>query len=132
MPRYDFRCKDCGKVYEAVRTFSQATDDTTCPHCQGTGKRIMASSYTVLSKSYTGWATRVEGTDWPWRDKTEENRTDEKAAEAELDEAESNEEKPAEFKPSNPASLSRYATIFDDKVGPKAETPAPKEEPTKE
>ena len=31
MPKYDFRCSSCEKVFEAFRSFSQGTDDVVCP-----------------------------------------------------------------------------------------------------
>ncbi|MBI2863148.1 MAG: zinc ribbon domain-containing protein [Chloroflexi bacterium] len=125
MPRYDYRCKSCGKVFEMVRPFSQATEDAACPDCQGTASRILANSYTVFSKSYTGWATRIQGTDWPWRDPSSQASVPEEAAED--DEEELAEKQPAEEQPINPPSLSRYATAFDYKLGVEIEAPKPEE-----
>ncbi|MCC7371268.1 MAG: hypothetical protein IT306_22820 [Chloroflexi bacterium] len=31
MPKYDFQCTGCEKVFEAFRSFSQRTDDVVCP-----------------------------------------------------------------------------------------------------
>ena len=31
MPKYDFQCPHCEKVFEAFRSFSQGTDGVVCP-----------------------------------------------------------------------------------------------------
>ncbi len=37
MPTYEYKCKDCGKVFEAVYTVSQV--DSARPKCPKCGKR---------------------------------------------------------------------------------------------
>ena len=33
MPMYEYRCQDCGKLYEQLRRMSDADRDLECPHC---------------------------------------------------------------------------------------------------
>ncbi len=39
MPRYDYRCTECGNTFELVQSFSEAGKGV-CPECQGSGQRL--------------------------------------------------------------------------------------------
>ncbi len=39
MPRYDYRCVDCGHGFELVQSFSEAGNGV-CPECSGAGRRV--------------------------------------------------------------------------------------------
>ncbi len=45
MPWYDFRCTECGSVFEKKRSFAQAGEVATCPACysRATQKLVTAS-----------------------------------------------------------------------------------------
>ncbi|HCG90818.1 MAG TPA: FmdB family transcriptional regulator [Dehalococcoidia bacterium] len=42
MPRYDYRCEDCGGEFELKQTFAEAGKGI-CPECEGNGRRIFHS-----------------------------------------------------------------------------------------
>ena len=49
MPRYDYRCGDCGEQFEAVQSFDESTLDT-CPHCSGSHVRKLFGNVGVVFK----------------------------------------------------------------------------------
>ncbi len=49
MPRYDYRCGDCGEQFEVVQTFDEAPLDT-CPHCGGAKPRKLFGNVGVVFK----------------------------------------------------------------------------------
>ena len=53
MPIYEYRCKDCDEVFEAIQKFSEAPL-AQCPRCSGTSiERLISRSSFVLKGS--GW-----------------------------------------------------------------------------
>ena len=52
MPRYDYRCNDCGQVYEKQEGFD-APAVQTCPACSGTARRVLRPPAIVFKGS--GW-----------------------------------------------------------------------------
>ena len=50
MPRYDYRCGDCGEQFEVVQSFDEAPLDT-CPHCGGAKPRKLFGNVGVVFKA---------------------------------------------------------------------------------
>ena len=49
MPRYGFRCTQCGIEFEVSRPMSQAGDPASCPHDGAAGTRIFHVPTTISS-----------------------------------------------------------------------------------
>jgi len=49
MPIYEYQCKDCGKCFEALRSFSQADAPIQCEHCQGDNTQRSISVFNAVS-----------------------------------------------------------------------------------
>ena len=49
MPRYDYRCNDCGEQFEVVQSFDEPTL-TACPHCGQQGLRKLFGNVGVVFK----------------------------------------------------------------------------------
>lgn len=47
MPNYDFQCKECDTQFELRRSFEQAQEPASCPHCgsQKTQKKLNSISF---------------------------------------------------------------------------------------
>ncbi len=45
MPLYEYRCNQCGEVFERLRRFSEADEKTPCPRCQAEDARRLLSSF---------------------------------------------------------------------------------------
>jgi putative FmdB family regulatory protein len=58
VPTYDYQCDACGKTYEVWQRIS-APPLTTCQHCQGPVRRLLAPAPFILKGS--GWYV----TDYP-------------------------------------------------------------------
>ena len=43
MPTYDYKCEECGKVFEVFRRFSELDEEVNCPNC-GSEKTEMVFS----------------------------------------------------------------------------------------
>jgi putative FmdB family regulatory protein len=43
MPRYEFRCPNCGQVFEVVRSFAQSSDPAPCPADGSPGERVYSA-----------------------------------------------------------------------------------------
>ncbi|HTE85057.1 MAG TPA: FmdB family zinc ribbon protein [Dehalococcoidia bacterium] len=52
MPKYDYRCNDCGHVYEKREGFD-APAVQTCPDCSGSARRLLSIPAIVFKGS--GW-----------------------------------------------------------------------------
>ena len=44
MPMYEYRCTECGTLYEQLRRMSEADSDLVCPHCGSTQVRRQVSA----------------------------------------------------------------------------------------
>lgn len=52
---YDFKCEDCGKVFDALKNTNKRNEPEECPHCGGLGFRVFSFEGTV------GFGTFKEG-----------------------------------------------------------------------
>lgn len=52
MPKYDYRCTSCGKVYEKRESFSAPVLQE-CPACRGAARRVFSAPALVFKGS--GW-----------------------------------------------------------------------------
>lgn len=50
MPTYSYKCKECGKVFDAFHSMS-CTDAQHCPECNGTGQKLMSASSVIFKGS---------------------------------------------------------------------------------
>ena len=48
MPIYEYRCSQCGNVFELMRSFSQADAPATCPVCGAPAEKLI----TVFSSTF--------------------------------------------------------------------------------
>ncbi|NWF85156.1 MAG: zinc ribbon domain-containing protein [Bryobacteraceae bacterium] len=51
MPMYEYRCEECGRLYEQLRRMSDADADLTCPHCGSTQVKRQWSSCAISGGS---------------------------------------------------------------------------------
>ncbi|MEX2159944.1 MAG: zinc ribbon domain-containing protein [Dehalococcoidia bacterium] len=49
MPVYEFYCKHCDGIYEALRPMREAADPVPCPECERDGMRIMPTSFSAFT-----------------------------------------------------------------------------------
>jgi putative FmdB family regulatory protein len=49
MPVYEFFCKHCDGVFEAIRQLAQASDAAPCPVCSRKAKRLPPSSFSAFT-----------------------------------------------------------------------------------
>ena len=48
MPKYDFRCDECGHQFELTRSFGQVAAPATCPHDGASATRLFSPPMDVL------------------------------------------------------------------------------------
>lgn len=48
MPKYDFRCDDCGNLFELTRSFSQSSEPAACPRDGAEATRLFSPPLDVL------------------------------------------------------------------------------------
>lgn len=49
MPVYEYYCKPCDGIYEALRPMREASDPVPCPECDRDGMRIMPTSFAAFT-----------------------------------------------------------------------------------
>lgn len=47
MPMYEYRCENCGRIYEQLRRMSEADQGLRCPHCQSENVHRQVSACSV-------------------------------------------------------------------------------------
>jgi putative FmdB family regulatory protein len=106
MPTYEYACRDCGRHFEVVQSFSDAPL-TKCPSCGGTLKKVFSPVGIVLkgsgfyktdSRSTTGTGAKKEaaGGDSGTPDKKPEKKAAESSGDRSSTEKTSTEKKSTE------------------------------------
>jgi len=49
MPIYEYKCSDCGKLYEQIRRMSEADSGVECPGCRSERVKRQLSSFATTS-----------------------------------------------------------------------------------
>lgn len=49
MPLYEYYCKHCDGIFEALRSIREASDPAPCPVCDRDGMRIMPTSFNAFT-----------------------------------------------------------------------------------
>ena len=72
MPLYEYRCRDCGKVFELLRRISEADQNLECPSCtpprlRGNSRRLLPAdaAHQVLADLPERDNQRPVGLDFP-------------------------------------------------------------------
>jgi putative FmdB family regulatory protein len=65
MPLYEYYCKPCEGIFEALRPMREASDPVPCPACERDGERIMPTTFTAFTFR-DGYPRRLpdKGTYW--------------------------------------------------------------------
>jgi len=65
MPVYEYLCRHCDGIFEALRPMREASDPVPCPLCDRDGERIMPTSFAAFTYR-EGYARRLpdKGTYW--------------------------------------------------------------------
>lgn len=58
MPLYEYHCRNCDEVFEAIRPLRDSDKPSSCPRCNGEAERIMPTTFASMSFKQ-GWAQRV-------------------------------------------------------------------------
>jgi putative FmdB family regulatory protein len=53
MPIYEYRCNDCGQIFEILTTSRSSTEPPLCRHCQSTRVKKIISAGSFRSASAT-------------------------------------------------------------------------------
>lgn len=63
MPMYEYRCQECGKLYEQLRRMSEADTNLQCPHCGGqkVERQVSACSFSGTGSSSGGGGCAPRG-----------------------------------------------------------------------
>ncbi len=109
MPTYSYKCKECGKVFDAFHSMS-CTDTQHCPDCQGVGQKLMSAS-SVIFKGSGFYSTDYRDSGY-------------------LEAKKKDSEKPVESKASDQAKDSGKTEAKPAPTESKAEKPAAKPDPT--
>jgi putative FmdB family regulatory protein len=88
MPTYSYKCKECGKVFDAFHSMS-CTDAQHCPECQGVGQKLMSASSVIFKGS------GFYSTEKPGESKASDQTKDSGKTEAKPAASEGKTEKPA-------------------------------------
>ncbi|HPT27651.1 MAG TPA: zinc ribbon domain-containing protein [Bryobacteraceae bacterium] len=54
MPMYEYRCANCGRLYEQLRRMSEADEGLRCPYCESDDVKRQVSACAVRSSGGAG------------------------------------------------------------------------------
>ncbi|MAT59994.1 MAG: FmdB family transcriptional regulator [Ignavibacteriae bacterium] len=79
MPTYDYKCLDCGNLFEA---FQKMTDEplTECPNCGGNVKRLIGTGLSPIFKGNGFYQTDYKNSSPTNETKSKENNSENKTA----------------------------------------------------
>lgn len=60
MPTYDYKCKECGKVFEVFRRFSDYDKEMKCPNCGSDKAERIFSVPQISGETVTGFGFKDE------------------------------------------------------------------------
>ncbi len=60
MPSYDYKCKECGKVFEVFRHFSDHDKEIKCPNCGSDKAERIFSIPQISGETVTGFGFKDE------------------------------------------------------------------------
>jgi len=60
MPAYDYKCKECGKVFEIFRRFSDYDKEIKCPDCGSDKAERIFSVPQISGETVTGFGFKDE------------------------------------------------------------------------
>lgn len=60
MPTYDYKCKECGKVFEVFRRFSDYDKEIRCPDCGSEKSERVFSIPQISGETVTGFGFKDE------------------------------------------------------------------------
>ena len=60
MPTYDYKCKECGTVFEVFRRFSDYDKETKCPNCGSDRAKRIFSVPQISGETVTGFGFKDE------------------------------------------------------------------------
>ena len=52
MPIYEYRCKNCGHIFEAMRPASEADSPARCPQCEKEDSQRLVSAFASKTGAY--------------------------------------------------------------------------------
>ncbi len=54
MPLYEYRCSQCGRIFELLRRMDESDEDLICPSCQSEEIERLLSSFAQQSRGCGG------------------------------------------------------------------------------
>ena len=63
MPMYEYGCKDCGEVFELLRSIKNSTPPESCPHCKKSKTVVRKFGIAGVKFKGDGFYVNREGSD---------------------------------------------------------------------
>jgi putative FmdB family regulatory protein len=75
MPTYEYRCKECGKLFERFQRMTEPPVDR-CPYCEGEVERLISSGAGFLFKGKGFYITDHRSSEYKKKAEAEKSSTD--------------------------------------------------------